>query len=161
GLLLLAGVTYAEQRHFLVSRIDDQAVQAARWTQRGAAPFGGGGGGYGNPMLPPADSDGDEGPGRGHGGPGAGAPAGTWRVTRSSDGDDPQCVGCLPGSTATAPTLPQGLSPGQAKTVKATNSGGSYRVYGVTLTDGSVRYAAIPLEDTEATLHRLLRIEGM
>jgi two-component system OmpR family sensor kinase len=159
GLLLLAGVTYAEQRHFLVSRIDDQAEQAARWTQRGAGPFGAGAtGGYGSPMLPPADGDG---PGRGdrHGGPGA--PAGTWVVTRSSSGDDPQCVGCLPGSTATAPTLPKGLAPGEAKTVKATNSGESFRVYGVRLIDGSVRFAAIPLEDTEATLHRLLRIEGM
>jgi two-component system OmpR family sensor kinase len=156
GLLLLAGVTYAEQRHFLVSRVDDQAVQAARWTRGGPL---GGGGGYG-PLLPPADGDDYDHDGRdGRGGPGA--PAGTWVVTRSAAGDDPQCVGCLPGATATAPALPDDLEPGEATTVKATNSGQSYRVYGVTLTDGSTRYAAIPLEDTEATLHRLLRIEGM
>jgi two-component system OmpR family sensor kinase len=160
GLLLLAGVTYAEQRHFLVSRIDRQAKEAARWTGRGAGAAGPlGSGGYGNPMLPPVDGD-DDGPVRGgHGGPGA--PGGTWVITRTSEGDDPSCVGCLPGSTATAPTLPAGLSADEAKTVKATNSGDSYRVYGVTLTDGSTRFAAIPLEDTETTLHRLLRIEGM
>src|ERR1700709_2073434 len=34
GLLLLAGVTYAEQRHFLISRVDDQARQARGWNQR-------------------------------------------------------------------------------------------------------------------------------
>ncbi|HET6506226.1 MAG TPA: HAMP domain-containing sensor histidine kinase [Baekduia sp.] len=160
GLLLLAGVTYAEQRHFLVSRVDDQARQAARWTLRGGSGPLGSGYDNGNPMLPPADGDYDDGgggPGR-HGGPGA--PAGTWVVTRSSGGDEPQCVGCLPGSTATAPTLPKNLSAGGPTTVKATNSGASYRIYGVTLTDGSVRFAAVPLEDTEATLHRLLRIEG-
>jgi two-component system OmpR family sensor kinase len=159
GLLLLAGVTYAEQRHFLISRVDDQAVQAARWTRGGPL---GGGGRYG-PLLPPADGDdydGDHDGREGRGG-GPGAPAGTWVVTRSASGDDPQCVGCLPGATATAPTLPDDLTPGEAKTVKATNSGESYRVYGVTLTDGSARYAAIPLGDTEATLRRLLRIEGM
>jgi two-component system OmpR family sensor kinase len=163
GLLLLAGVTYAEQRHFLVSRIDGQAQQAARWTQRGAGPFGGAGGaGYGNPLLPPADGDDGDDDGRGRGGRGGpGAPGGTWVITRTSGGDDAQCVACLPGSTATAPTLPKGVSPGEAKTVKATNSGESYRVYGVTLTDGSARFAAIPLEDTETTLHRLLRIEGL
>ncbi|WP_445150129.1 sensor histidine kinase [Baekduia sp. Peel2402] len=164
GLLLLAGVTYYEQRHFLVSRIDDQARQAARWTQpRGAGGLPNGGiGGYGNP-LPPADGDDDD-PGRGGGGGGRGGPgpvAGTWVITRSSSGDDPQCLACQYASTATAPALPSGLKAGEAKTVKATNTGDSYRVYGVTLTDGSVRFSALPLEDTEATLHRLLRIEGL
>jgi two-component system OmpR family sensor kinase len=166
GLLLLAGVTYAEQRHFLISRIDDQAEQAARWTRGGGAGAGGGGplgggGGYGSPVLPPADGDGDEDdPGRGgRGGPGPAA--GTWVVTRTSSGDVPQCLGCFDATTATAPTLPKDLKAGEARTVKATNSGESYRIYGVKLIDGSVRFAALPLEDTEATLHRLLRIEGM
>ena len=40
GLLLLAGVTYAEQRHFLLSRVDDQAKQAAQLDAQAAAPAG-------------------------------------------------------------------------------------------------------------------------
>ena len=153
GLVLLAGVTYAEQRHFLISRVDDQARDAAGWVKAGGPrPLGG----YGaRPGFDP-DGDGD----RGGGGPG-GPAAGTWLIVRSSEGDTPRCLGCYEGSTATAPTLPKDVPVGEATTVEATNSGDSYRVYGVALADGTARYAALPLEDTEATLHRLVKIEGL
>jgi two-component system, OmpR family, sensor kinase len=161
GLLLLAGVTYAEQRHFLLSRVDDQAEQAARWAGRGSGVGGpqGGGAGYGQPLAPAdGDEDGD-GPGGRHGGPGPAA--GTWLVVRSTSGDEASCVGCFQGATATAPKLPSDLAIGTATTIEASNTGDSYRVYGVRLIDGSVRFAALPLGDTETTLHRLLRIEAM
>jgi two-component system OmpR family sensor kinase len=163
GLVLLAGVTYAEQRHFLMSRVDDQARQAARWARGGPGlGAGAGAGGYGAPMAPPVDDgDGDDG-GRGGRGGGPGPAAGTFIVVRSASGTDTaSCVGCFTGQTTTAPKLPSSLEAGEATTVKASNTGESYRVYGVELTDGSTRFAALPLEDTETTLHRLLRIEGL
>jgi two-component system OmpR family sensor kinase len=61
----------------------------------------------------------------------------------------------------TQPALPKGLSAGVAKTVKATNTGKSYRVYGVKLRNGDTQFAAVPLQETQDTLHRLLRISGM
>jgi two-component system, OmpR family, sensor kinase len=170
GLLLLAGVTYYEQRHFLVSRIDDQAQQAARWTRgaggAGGPPGPGGGGagigGYGQP-LGPADGNGfdpDDNGGR-RGGPG-GPAAGTWLIVRTASGTETgSCPGCFDETTATRPQLPTNLKTGRATTAKASNTGESYRVYGVTLTNGSVRFGVVPLGDTEATLHRLLRIEGL
>jgi two-component system OmpR family sensor kinase len=167
GLVLLAGVTYAEQRHFLMSRVDGQARQAARWTRGGpmGAGSGAGAGGYGAPVAPPVnDGDTDDGGrgGRGGGDGGPGPAAGTFVILRSPSGTDTSsCVGCFSGATTTAPKLPSSLKAGEATTVKASNTGQSYRVYGVELTDGSVRFAALPLEDTETTLHRLLRIEGM
>jgi two-component system, OmpR family, sensor kinase len=163
GLLLLAGVTYAEQRHFLMSRVDAQAKQASQWRFGGGAgagaagmlPFGGAGApsGYG-------DTGGDDGgpPGGGRGGPGPAA--GTYVWTRDADGTsttpDCNCYG-----SAVTPTLPKGLSSGRLVTVKASNTGRSYRVYGSKLRDGTVRFAAVPLEETQDTLHRLLRISGL
>jgi two-component system OmpR family sensor kinase len=163
GLVLLAGVTYAEQRHFLMSRVDDQAKQAARFN-RGGGPLGVGAGGYGAPPVNPDDGDADDGgPGGGGGrGGGPGPAAGTFIVLRDASGSESaDCVGCFSGTTTTAPKLPASLEAGAATTIKATNTGKSYRVYGVRLTDGSTRFAALPLEDTETTLHRLLRIEGL
>src|SRR3954453_18286994 len=156
GLILLAGVTYAEQRHFLMSRVDDQAKQAARWNQRGPAALGLGRGGlYGQPL---SGGDGENRPPDDHSP--AGPAAGTWTIVRSATGEvrDSDC-NCY--STTTTPTLPASLAAGGPKTVKATNTGKSYRVVGVTLANGDIRFAAVPLSDTEATLHRLLGIEGM
>jgi two-component system OmpR family sensor kinase len=115
-------------------------------------------------VAPPVNgSDGDAdngGPGRGGNGPGPAA--GTFVVVRSASGKDTSnCVGCFTGQTTTAPQLPSSLKAGTATTVKASNTGKSYRVYGVKLTDGGTRFGVLPLDDTEQTLHRLLRIEGM
>jgi two-component system, OmpR family, sensor kinase len=156
GLVLLAGVTYVEQRHFLLSRVDDQVTQAAHWTRGpGMNP-----GGSGRAPSLGEDRDDDGGPigGGGRGGPGPAA--GTWTIIQASDGtvQDANC-NCYQG--ATQPALPKSIGAGGPKTVEATNTGKSYRVYGVQLTSGDVRFAAVPLAETEDTLHRLLRIEGM
>jgi two-component system OmpR family sensor kinase len=53
------------------------------------------------------------------------------------------------------------MKAGGPTTIKATNTGKSYRVVGVTLADGTTRFAAVPLSDTQQTLNRLLQIEGL
>ncbi|WCB94646.1 hypothetical protein DSM104299_03384 [Baekduia alba] len=163
GLLLLAGVTYAEQRHFLMSRVDDQATQAVRWTGRGGPAGGMGLGGlYGQGdagALPPGTSDGDD-DNRPPADRGPGPAAGTWSVIRDTSGTDTTtCFSCY--STADQPAFPASMTAGGPKTVQATNTGKSYRVVGVKLRSGATRFAAVPLAETETTLHRLLRIEGM
>src|SRR4051812_31216796 len=116
GLLLLAGVTYAEQRHFLMKRVDDQVRVAASWS---GARTGAGGpvGRYGPPIGlllggRPVE-DGDDGGGRrpderGPGGP----PPGTWAIVRDGAGSDSAtCFSCY--SSTAAPRLPAGLSAAQ------------------------------------------------
>ena len=130
GLLLLAGVTYAEQRHFLMSRVDAQAKQAAHWNQRGPAAMGLGQGRAGS--APPVSSGSDDGDG-GNRPPddrsSVGPAAGTWTIVRSSTGtvvtSNCNCFG-----TTTTPTLPASVGAGGPRTIKATNTGKSYRVYG-------------------------------
>jgi two-component system OmpR family sensor kinase len=156
GLVLLAGVTYAEQRHFLYDRVDQQAKAA---TERmlldgGQPPRGPGfGGGYGPP-------------GRGPGGGGDRAPAGpaggTWTFTQDADGttSDEDCLSTC--YSTTAPTLPKKLEAGTITTIEASNTGTRYRVAtSPRASDGSLRGAAVPLTEADATLHRLLRIEAM
>jgi two-component system, OmpR family, sensor kinase len=100
GLLVLAGVTYAEQRRFLYDRVDQQAR---------AAPFAVAvalnGGGFGS-----RDTDPNETPGRSvqrppPGGPGAQPPAGTFGERRASNGitveGEPVSAGRASRSTAT------------------------------------------------------------
>jgi two-component system OmpR family sensor kinase len=155
GLLLLAGVTYAEQRHFLMSRVDDQAKQASQWSRGGGGllPFGGANPGYGSD-----DDDNGGGPPAARGGPGPAA--GTYIWTRDTDGTatTPDC-NCY--DTSVTPTWPTSLTAGGPVTIKATNTGKSYRVYGTKLRDGTIKFAAVPLEETTDTLNRLLRISGL
>src|ERR1700754_2213973 len=114
GLVLLAGVTYAEQRHFLMSRVDDQVKQAVQWKQRPGPGGGAGGlgGAYGQPgdgggLVAGNDGGGDNPPARGAGP--LGPAAGTWSIARDPAGSDtPSCFSCY--STANAPQLPAGLT---------------------------------------------------
>src|SRR3954452_5749775 len=94
GLVLLAGVTYAEQRHFLISRVDDQAKQAANWNQRGPAGLGAGYGRLPGGLLPPGGDDGDGENRPNDHGPG-GPAAGTWSIIRDGSGtDQATCFSC-------------------------------------------------------------------
>jgi two-component system OmpR family sensor kinase len=153
GLVLLAGVTYVEQRHFMMSRVDQQARAAASFAGGGPTGYRGGG-------------DAPVGPGAGHGADdrlpgGGGMAAGTWTFDRSASGTTTRslCPTCY--STATVPALPSTLATNKLITVKAANTGKSYRVFARTSPDGDVHVAAVPLAETQATLNRLLRIEGL
>jgi two-component system OmpR family sensor kinase len=149
GLVLLAGVTYAEQRHFLYDKVDQQAKAAVGRPM----PYGGGlyGPGYGDDHGRPDDD---------HGGP-AGPAAGTVVYERTASGDTTSaCRGCYSTSTSQAPTLPSELEDGEVTTIDGPN-GTHYRLAARENPDGSWSAAAVPLTDAQQTLHRLLRIEGL
>src|SRR3954466_4120512 len=152
GLVLLAGVTYAEQRHFLYDRVDQQAKAAVG---RPLPFLGGGYPGYRSPSGPDPDHDGR--PGDGAHMP-AGPAAGTWTYDRTASGlTSSSCRTCY--STSSAPTLPAKLNPEDVVTVKGPN-GTHYRVASRRNADGSFSAAAVPLTESDAILRRLLRIEA-
>ena len=160
GLVLLAGVTYVEQRHFLYDRVDQQAKQALQLNGRAAAGPGAGAGagpGYGGygPLDP--DDAGRFGGGGNH--MPAGPAAGTWTIQRDAAGKDTAtCQACY--STTAEPKLPSSLTPGKVVTVDSGN-GTHYRVASAGRGDGTYFAAAVPLTEAETTLRRLLRIEGL
>jgi two-component system OmpR family sensor kinase len=148
GLLALAGITYAEQRNFLISRVDQQA-RAANTMPRGPVgdPYHGFGG-----LRGPRDAD-DHGP--------RGVTGGTWVGERTAAGATTgACVSCY-STTAADPDLPANLPTDQVITVKDTTSSTRYRVAARPDSDGGLQIAAVPLTETDQTLHRLLRIEGL
>jgi two-component system, OmpR family, sensor kinase len=154
GLVLLAGVTYVEQRHFLYDRVDQQARAALQIANRPAPSGAGFGGGFG--VYGPSPGDDDD---RGGDRPPAGPAAGTWTFQRTAAGRDvASCRSCY--ATSTAPTLPSTLTPGKVVTVESSN-GTRYRVASQRHGDGTSSAAAVPLTEAETTLRRLLRIEGL
>ena len=153
GLLLLAGVTYVEQRHFLYDRVDQQARAAVG---RPLPFLGRGYPGYGAPGGQDPDHEGR--PGDGDHVP-AGPAAGTWTYERTASGlTTSSCRTCY--ATSSAPTLPAKLDPEDVVTVEGPN-GTHYRVASRRNADGSFSAAAVPLAESEAILRRLLRIEAM
>jgi two-component system OmpR family sensor kinase len=144
GLITLAGVTYAEQRNFLLQRVDQQVVAAT--DVRGGLGFPGG------PRPRTPGPDGDHGP--------RGLTGGTWIIKVAPNGaTNPVCLACYSG--ASAPTLPTNLPLGRLTTVKAGNTGARYRVREVRELDGDLRIAAVPLAETDQTLQGLLRVEAL
>jgi two-component system OmpR family sensor kinase len=153
GLVLLAGVTYVEQRHFLYDRVDQQARAAVDRP----LPFLGGGYPGGGPPGQDADHDGRTGDGdRGFAGPAAGTI--TYERTAGGQTSAPSCRTCY--STTSAPTLPATLHTGEVVTIEGPN-GTHYRLAARRHADGSYSAAAVPLSDADQTLRRLLRIEGL
>jgi two-component system OmpR family sensor kinase len=159
GLVLLAAVTYFEQRHFLYDRVDQQAKAATQRMPLGAQPPRGPGfgGGYG----PPGRGGGVGGGDFGDRAP-AGPAGGTWTFTQNASGatSDEDCLSTC--YSTTAPTLPKKLKAGTITTLEASNTDTRYRVAtSPRASDGSLRGAAVPLTEADATLHRLQRIEAM
>jgi two-component system OmpR family sensor kinase len=146
GFVALAGVTYLEQRNFLFDRVDQQA--------RAAVQFGGGPAGARFPGG--VRDDGDEGPRRHL--PAAGPAPGTWTFTRDPSGTtvNQLCRACY---TSTPPKLPASLEMGRLTTIKAGNT--RYRVLADAGPGGATTVAAVPLTETDATLHRLLRTSAL
>src|SRR4029079_18246776 len=60
----------------------------------------------------------------------------------------------------TVPTLPAKVATGRLSTVEATDTGTHYRIYAQASSDGDQTIVAVPLTETEQTLHHLLRIEA-
>jgi two-component system OmpR family sensor kinase len=153
GLIVLGGVTYAEQRSFQYSRIDDQ-VHAAVFPVSGQldrrAPT--------LPSKPNADGDDEHGPG-GHD---ENFPYGTYGERRDASGNR---VATLPltrfgQTTPKTPTLPSNLPLNKIVSVDA--GGTRYRVLAVPdRFDTGTTVVALPLRDVDQTLHRLLLVEAL
>jgi two-component system, OmpR family, sensor kinase len=169
GLVTLGAVTYAEQRSFLLERVDQQAHEAQR-----AVSFALDGrgprlpGGLRPPPLGPPGAPG--GPGLGAVRPGGSGPQGlphgtlgqrrdaSGRVIASttvrSFGDEP-----LP-----APKLPATIPIDHPTTVdSASGSGTRYRVLAERTHDdpSTTTIVAVPLRETDATLDRLVKVEAL
>lgn len=148
GLVAAGAITYAEQRSFLLDRVDSQA--------RAAIPAVAQAVGGGTAWAPPGPGPhGDRDDGR----PPSNLPPGTYGERRAADGT-------VLGSTSLSygqeerppPDLPAELSPGRLMTVDARGSSGlRYRVLAAAdqVGGGSV-VVAIPLDDVDQTLDRLL-----
>ncbi len=165
GLLVLGGVTYAEQRSFLLDRVERQAEPALMAVERrldDSGAFGGpdpnlfGPRGRGLPGRPP----------RGRGGDLVNPPPGTYGEVRDADGTvRASVVLFLNGQAAPAvPKLPAELPRGRTIDVDATAGDLRYRVF--TREDprrgaGALTVVAIPLAEVDRTLDRLLRVEAL
>jgi two-component system, OmpR family, sensor kinase len=154
GLLVLAGVTYFEQRSFQYDRLDQQ-VHGAILPVSGLLDERA-------PNLPTrTPPDGDGGPrGPDHGD--QNFPYGTFGERRNASGAR---VATLPlarfGQTKPqTPTLPKHLPLNKVVSVSA--GGTRYRVLAVQDRDDTgTTVVALPLHDVEQTLHRLLLVEGL
>jgi two-component system, OmpR family, sensor kinase len=155
GLLLLGGITYAEQRSFLYNRIDTQVRIAT---------------GQIGPQLEmalggprPVDGD-DRGGGPHGGGPNFGLPAGTYGEKRDDNGHVLIGKSFAVNQTVTAkPELPAKLPVGHIITVDGQKGVGTrYRVLAMRdPRDSTINIAAIPLRATDDNLHRLLAVEAL
>ncbi len=143
GMLLVGAITYAAQRDFLLQRVDAQLERATGDLQRefqgsGGPPFHGGGG-----RMPA----------------GGGAPSDTYGQLRDSSGDVIASEFLGPDDSGEAPELPAEIDPGEPQTVETPT--GDYRVLASSVGAGATVVAAIPMSDTDATLERLLVVEGI
>jgi two-component system OmpR family sensor kinase len=161
GLVAFAGITYAEQRSFLMKRADDQT--------RAAQPIVG-------RALDDAGANvpgGSQGFGLGRGGPGGGPgpapsvdlPPGTYGQRRDVSGKPvrPNVVLTYGQKALPAPKLPATMPLDKVITVdSASGSGVRYRVLAEPTHDQpGTTIVAVPLRDVQQTLDRLLRVEAL
>jgi two-component system OmpR family sensor kinase len=147
GLILLAAVTYAEQRSFLMDGVDRQVRSAQGVVDNvlEGKPFDPHGG-FGH-------ADGRRGPP-----PGQGPAPGTYVQRRPQNGDwSGRFVGYDVGGTP--PKLPASLPLGKIVTVDAGDA--SYRVLAQVDPSGDTNVVAVPLSATNSTLGRLLLVEAL
>ncbi|HZV74484.1 MAG TPA: HAMP domain-containing sensor histidine kinase [Conexibacter sp.] len=151
GLLVLGGITYAEQRSFLLHRVDQQlhaATLPISAALDGRLPVPGGLG-NGRPFG-----------GRERGGPGFGLPEGTYAERRDATGAVAAStfVRRYGDTTSARPDLPADLPVAKAQTV----DDGAYRVLATPDPgSGGLNVVAIPLADVSQTLDRLLLVEAL
>jgi two-component system OmpR family sensor kinase len=152
GLLLLGGVTYARQRSFLYDRLDQQAQQAVPAVGHELVRRNGGESAY-----PGEDGHGPGGDG------GASLPPGTYGQLRNPNGTAIAGQAGVVFSYDTVPPpprLPARLRSGEYASVGAVSGSGRYRVYALAPFAGApMTVVAVPLGDTEQTLHQLLLVE--
>ena len=163
GLVTLAAVTYAEQRSFLLDRVDQQAHAAQPAIDReldGGFP-GGPPPGHGRRPPPPASPGGDD----GGSGP-QGLPRGTYGERRDASGQvlETTTVRAYGDEPLPAPKLPASIPLSNPITVGSQGGSGlRYRVLAEPTHDnpGTTTIVALPLREADATLDRLLRVEAL
>ena len=159
GMIAVAAVTYAEQRSFLYSRIDQQARGAFPYMSRLLDSKG-----FGVPAGGQFDQGGPgDGP-RGGGPPGFNPPPGTYGERRNAEGAVVGHENFNYGQSSTSePKLPAKLALGTYTTVDSVTAGGPrYRVYArQDPEDAGITVVAVPLTETDQTLHRLLLVEAL
>jgi two-component system OmpR family sensor kinase len=175
GLIVAGAATYAEQRSFLFSRVDQQArgaieVVVDELRKDGVlpspAPLGEASASGGAPGAPGAYGGGPAARRRGGDrGPGGNLPAAVYGEARDAAG---RVLGRVrPGlpagqSAPAAPDLPAHLSAGEPLTVDAKDASDlRYRAVAHPLPGGGTTIAAIPLTEVDAALSQLLLIEGL
>jgi two-component system OmpR family sensor kinase len=148
GLLLLGGITYAEQRSFLYDRLDQQVRSAP------------------GPLSHALDEAGgvERGPGPPGGGPGFGLPQGTYAQRRDANGRPvgPAVIVDYRQTITARPALPKTLPVNRLVTVPGKDDGPRYRVQVFPQAFGrGTTLVAVPMGDVDQTLHRLLLVEGL
>jgi two-component system OmpR family sensor kinase len=149
GMLALAAATYAEQRSFLLERVDNQLETAVPAMEHELLD-----GGRGEPQ-----------PRGGGGPPRVGLPPGTYGELRDASGavvGDPFVVSYAETRPA-VPDLPRDLPANGTTTVPAEGGGEpQFRVFATPLRGGTgTIVVAVPLLDLDDTLDRLLLVEGI
>jgi two-component system OmpR family sensor kinase len=157
GLVLLAGITYAEQRSFLLDRVNEQARSAIPLVNREAYRQAAGGDAPRDRLQPPVDRF--RPPGGRPDGPERGLPAGAFGQIRDTSGAVQATVTLGLGRSTSTGELPARLPLG--RTVSVESDGRRYRVLAEATAPGLVTVAAIPLDDVDDTLSRLLRGEAL
>ncbi len=155
GLVLLAAITYVEQRSFLLDRVDQQAKSAAfplgaRLSDRGVGGTAPPDGRHGGPGGGPGDVD-------------LSVPTGTYAQRFSPTGTpygSPIVLLPYGGEKPSPPVLPRRLT-ASSTTVKAKDGSQEYRVVTQRAFDGDLTVVAVPLAETSQTLHRLLLVESL
>jgi two-component system OmpR family sensor kinase len=161
GLVALAAVTYAEQRSFLLGRVD-QELRGAGPALSHALDAAGFRPSDGRSSSNSSHVDDNRG---GRGGPGGGnlsLPPGTYGQRRSASGKVLGHVLISYGQTAPAtPRIPAAVPVGRLFTVGSVGSSGlRYRAYAShDPEDTGLTIVAVPLHEIDQTLHRLLLVE--
>ncbi|HWH12812.1 MAG TPA: HAMP domain-containing sensor histidine kinase [Solirubrobacteraceae bacterium] len=172
GLVTVGAITYAEQRSFLLQRVDQEVTAATPrvshdldGSNHGAPPAGfGQGGGYAPGGFPAGESGG---PPNQSGVVPPSLPPSTYSVQRSPTGQagTPQV---FDGPALPAPKLPANVplsTSGHTRpiTVGSVGSSGlSYRVYAVAMPNGAgTTILAVPLREIDQTLNSLLEVEAL
>jgi two-component system OmpR family sensor kinase len=162
GLILLAGITYVEQRASLYATVDDQTRAAIAPVGSALSALG-----YGPKTGGPGDEpDGRHGPaGEQAGAPRFGLPRGTYGERRDASGKligSPTVIDYSGATSSAAPILPAKLTVGKLITVPGRGTDPTrYRVYTQATPGGGITIAAVPLRETDRTLQRLLAVEGL
>jgi two-component system OmpR family sensor kinase len=162
GLVLLAVVTYTEQRSFLLSRVDQEVRGAAPALSRALDSAG---------FRPPVEGRSSTGgfplgsggsPGPGGGGASLNLPPGTYGQRREASGKILGHVLITYGQAApAAPVIPAQVPIGRLFTVGSVGSSGlHYRVYvSHDPEDTGLTLVAVPLHEVDQTLNQLLLVE--